>query len=563
MTILSNVATINVGITPNDGTGDNLRQAFITTKENFNSVYTFLQGTPTFSNVEVLNTLTLDSTLAANIIVANNSTVSNANIAHLTSNASSINYGTVSTLVANTIYVTSTINSSSLYSDVNSLTWKSFPVLTANNYQSYSPTITGAGAIGLWNIDIAGNASMVYGNAQPNITSLGILSGLDVNGNLVLNGNLIINGSSTTVTSNNLSVTNSLIYLAAGNNSDVVTMGVVGDYHDTLLGNVHTGLIRDPGTKEYYLFKNYGVDPTSTLPIFTNGFALTNLHVDTLYGNIIGNVSGTIVGTSSLATNLAGGSAMAIPYQTAANATSFLGAGTAGYTLQSNGTGVAPSWAAPILPANVAPIIDGIATVGTSTLYAREDHIHPSDTTKANIASPTLTGVPAAPTAALSTNTTQIATTAFVLGQAANVTPLSNSPTSATAGASLLYARQDHVHPTDSFLRYYDVAGGATGTPTANAILLTFVAVRPFSLPSGCAGSYGVAKVAATAQTIFGIQKNGATVTSMVFAAAATTATFVFAPGASFVAGDILTVVAPASPDATLADIGFTLAGTI
>ena len=33
---------------------------------------------------------------------------------------------------------------------------------------------------------------------------------------------------------------------------------------------------------------------------------------------------------------------------------------------------------------------------------------------KANIASPTLTGVPAAPTAAVGTNTTQIATTAFV-----------------------------------------------------------------------------------------------------------------------------------------------------
>ena len=33
---------------------------------------------------------------------------------------------------------------------------------------------------------------------------------------------------------------------------------------------------------------------------------------------------------------------------------------------------------------------------------------------KANIASPTLTGTPAAPTAAASTNTTQIATTAFV-----------------------------------------------------------------------------------------------------------------------------------------------------
>lgn len=36
---------------------------------------------------------------------------------------------------------------------------------------------------------------------------------------------------------------------------------------------------------------------------------------------------------------------------------------------------------------------------------------------KANIASPTLTGIPTAPTAAVDTNTTQLATTAFVIGQ--------------------------------------------------------------------------------------------------------------------------------------------------
>ncbi|MDD4976073.1 MAG: hypothetical protein PHY93_17085, partial [Bacteriovorax sp.] len=63
-------------------------------------------------------------------------------------------------------------------------------------------------------------------------------------------------------------------------------------------------------------------------------------------------------------------------------------------------------------------------------------------------ASPTFTGVPLAPTAAVSTNTTQIATTAFVVGQAATVAPLING--TAAVGTSLLYARQDHVHPTDT-----------------------------------------------------------------------------------------------------------------
>ena len=33
-------------------------------------------------------------------------------------------------------------------------------------------------------------------------------------------------------------------------------------------------------------------------------------------------------------------------------------------------------------PADVAPLMDGVATVGTSTDYAREDHIHPTDTSR-------------------------------------------------------------------------------------------------------------------------------------------------------------------------------------
>lgn len=61
-------------------------------------------------------------------------------------------------------------------------------------------------------------------------------------------------------------------------------------------------------------------------------------------------------------------------------------------------------------------------------------------------ASPTFTGTPAAPTAAADTNTTQIATTAFVLGQVGTATPLIDSGSGAV-GTSLKYARQDHVHP--------------------------------------------------------------------------------------------------------------------
>lgn len=68
--------------------------------------------------------------------------------------------------------------------------------------------------------------------------------------------------------------------------------------------------------------------------------------------------------------------------------------------------------------------------------------------TKSPIASPTFTGTPSAPTASVDTNTTQIATTAFVLGQASSTSPFMNGIE--TAGTSLKYSRQDHVHPTDT-----------------------------------------------------------------------------------------------------------------
>lgn len=61
-----------------------------------------------------------------------------------------------------------------------------------------------------------------------------------------------------------------------------------------------------------------------------------------------------------------------------------------------------------------SPKMAGTATVGTEMAFARGDHIHPSDTSKANLASPAFTGTPTAPTATKGTNTIQIATTAFV-----------------------------------------------------------------------------------------------------------------------------------------------------
>jgi hypothetical protein len=190
---------------------------------------------------------------------------------------------------------------------------------------------------------------------------------------------------------------------------------------------------------------------------------------------------------------------------------------TVGFSLQSPALAGTPTAATAVVDTNTTqiattafvlaqasstpPLMDGTAAVGTSTRYARADHVHGTDTTRAplagptftgsvnaptpatgdnstlvattafvkaqayaTLASPTFTGTPAAPTAAVDTNTTQIATTAFVLGQAAAVAPLMDGV--AAVGTSTRFARADHVHPIDTS-RAPLASPTFTGTPAA------------------------------------------------------------------------------------------------
>lgn len=67
---------------------------------------------------------------------------------------------------------------------------------------------------------------------------------------------------------------------------------------------------------------------------------------------------------------------------------------------------------------STAPLMDGTAATGTSKKYARADHVHATDTSRAPIDSPALTGTPTAPTPVTGDNSVKIATTAFVKAQA-------------------------------------------------------------------------------------------------------------------------------------------------
>lgn len=103
------------------------------------------------------------------------------------------------------------------------------------------------------------------------------------------------------------------------------------------------------------------------------------------------------------------------------------------------------------------------------------------DSTYAPINSPTLTGIPLAPTAAANTNNNQIATTAFVIGQASSSTPL--NPGTAAIGTSLRYARADHVHNAQTIALTGDISGTGTGTfnTTISSGVVTYDKIQPIS----------------------------------------------------------------------------------
>lgn len=141
-------------------------------------------------------------------------------------------------------------------------------------------------------------------------------------------------------------------------------------------------------------------------------------------------------------------------------------------------------------------------------------------------------------------------------------TDLSDVPANYSGAASKLLAVNSGATAVEFVAAPYDVGTFCAGKPSASEVLLRFVATRAFTLPASLTGSQVKAGTAATATTDFDLQKNGSSIGTVSFAASGTVATFTFASGVSFAAGDILAIIAPASADATLADISFTLAGT-
>ena len=114
-----------------------------------------------------------------------------------------------------------------------------------------------------------------------------------IGGNLVVQGNLFVNGNTTTINANNLTINDSLIYLADDNPADTLDIGLVSAFTNAIRYQ-HTGFVRDATDGVWKLFANVVPEPGSTVD-FTNA-TYSNLQIGNL-STTSATVSGNIVFT--------------------------------------------------------------------------------------------------------------------------------------------------------------------------------------------------------------------------------------------------------------------------
>jgi hypothetical protein len=131
---------------------------------------------------------------------------------------------------------------------------------------------------------------------------VGVAKNLYVSGNTFITGNLTVLGSNSELSTTQINVNDSLIQLANNNTSDLVDIGVFGQYNSGA-ANLHSGLFRDSIDGVWKLFKSYNQEPTTKISTSANNFAYADLNVGILTTNSSITVSSGGTGANTFAAN--------------------------------------------------------------------------------------------------------------------------------------------------------------------------------------------------------------------------------------------------------------------
>jgi len=120
-----------------------------------------------------------------------------------------------------------------------------------------------------------------------------------IDGNVTITGNLNVQGTQTTVNTQTLNIADPLIYLASNNyTSDLVDIGFAANYFDGA-DERHTGVFRNAGNKEYYIFDNYLPEISGNNEIDVANSSFRTANVNTGWVKATGVITSNIQSSSS------------------------------------------------------------------------------------------------------------------------------------------------------------------------------------------------------------------------------------------------------------------------
>jgi hypothetical protein len=300
-------------------------------------------------------------------------------------------------------------------------------------------------------------------STSPSTGALTVVGGVGIQGDVNIAGNITFGGEGTSLETTTLAVSDPLIFVGSGNTTDAVDLGLVAEYatavspstksitNKALTSNVATLTAVAHGYSVGDIAVVSSVDAT-----FNGTHVITAVTTDTFsYAKTNANVTSAAVSPAGSVTVSAKRRFGAVVRDASDGVVKFVQDATTKPTSTLNFSEAGLSYAdiqvdditADVITANSASIgdvsntelqyLNGVTSAVQTQLDAKLATTTAAST-YAPLASPVLTGTPEAPTATADTNTTQIATTAYVVGQGYLKSSTASSTYAPLTGASLV-----------------------------------------------------------------------------------------------------------------------------
>ena len=281
------------------------------------------------------------------------------------------------------------------------------------------------------------NISIATPSTSPTTGALVVAGGVGITGDVNINGAITFGGTGTSVSTANLAVTDPLVFVGNANAGDAVDLGFIGEYatsfatvtkvvsNKALTSNVATittSTTHGFNVGDYVVLS--GVDAT-----FNGTYLIASVPTTTTFTFDKTNANVTsAAATGSAATSTkrrysgivrdASDGVIKVFKDATTKPTSTVNFGEAGLVYGDFQVGSLTASSATIGSVTNTEIgyLSGVTSAIQTQISARLTTATAAST-YAPLASPTLTGTPLSTTAAADTNTTQIATTAYVIGQ--------------------------------------------------------------------------------------------------------------------------------------------------